>query len=79
MASARVPEEGRGPSMPLTNGLHASGARPRPSPRAALTSVGAGMAAGASPWGTGWTPSAWGATGTTSPLVVTPLWAWCYE
>lgn len=79
MASARVPEEDRGPGRPLTASSCASGARPLPLLRAALTSVGAAAAAAASPWGTGWTPSAWAATGTTSPLVVTPLWAWCFE
>lgn len=75
MASARVPEEGRGPGRPLTKDTCASGAHPLPLPRAALTSVGA--AAGASPLGTGWTPSAWAATGTTSLPAVIPPWAWC--
>lgn len=63
----------------FTQGPCAPGARPPPLPGAALTSAGAGLAAGASPWGTGWTPSEWAATGTILPLVVTPRWAWCCE
>lgn len=63
----------------LTQGPCASGARLPPLPGAALTSAGAGLAAGPSPWGTGWTLSEWAATGTILLLVVTPLWGWCCE
>ena len=65
------------PGRPLTQGPCVSGVRPLPLPGAALTSEGAGVAARASPWETGWTPSAWAATGTTSLPGVTPPWAWC--
>lgn len=78
MAGARVPKEGRDPGRSLTKGPCASGARPLPLPRAALTSAVAGVVAVASPWGTGWIPSAWAATGTTLPPAATPRWEWCY-
>lgn len=65
------------PWQATNTGPCASGAHPLPSPGAALISEGAGVAAGASPWGTGWTPSAWAGTETTSPPAVTPRWAWC--
>lgn len=77
VASAHVLSKGRDPTGCLLNSL-LPGAHPLPSPGAALTSEQAEVGTGTSQWGTGWTPSEWGATGTTSRLAGTPPSAWCF-